>query len=90
MTTAHDDFAASKLVDHAHAADHLTDREKQLVGLAVSLTRGCVQCTGARIRRALESGISHDSVIQAIDVAAAVNAAVTTAVALQGFEKEEL
>jgi AhpD family alkylhydroperoxidase len=85
-----DDFAASKLLHHSHAADHLTDREKQLIGLAVSLTRGCVQCTGTRIRKALESGISHEAVIQAIDVAAAVNAAVTTAVAVQGFEKEEL
>jgi len=84
------DFAATTLLEHSHAADHLTDREKQLIGLAVALTRGCVHCTGTRIRRALESGIPHDTVIQAIDVAAAVNAGVTTAVAMQGFEKEEL
>jgi len=84
------DFAARTLLDHAHAPEHLTDREKQLIGLAVALTRGCVHCTGGRIRRALESGIPQDAVIQAIDLASAVNAGVTTAVALQAFEQEEL
>ena len=85
-----DDFATRTLLEHAHAANHLTEREKQLIGLAVALTRGCVHCTGGRMRRALESGISQDAVIQAIDIAAAVNAGVTTAIALQGFEKEEM
>ena len=84
-----DDFAAKKLLEHSHAASHLTDREKQLIGLAVSLTRGCVHCSGERLRQALESGIPNDAVIQAIDIAAAVNASVTTTIALQGFEKEE-
>jgi AhpD family alkylhydroperoxidase len=85
-----DDFAAGKLLDHSHAADHLTEREKQLIGLAVALTRGCVHCTGGRMRRALESGIPQEAVIQAIDIAAAVNASVTTTIALQGFEKEDM
>jgi AhpD family alkylhydroperoxidase len=84
-----DDFATGSLLEHAHAADHLTDREKQLIGLAVALTRGCVHCTGTRMRRALESGIPEDAVIQAIDIAAAVNASVTTAIAMQGFEKDK-
>jgi len=85
-----DDFAAKTLLDHAHTPDHLSEREKQLIGLAVSLTRGCVHCTGGRMRRALESGIPQDALLQAIDIAAAVNASVTTAVALQAFEKEDL
>jgi len=85
-----EDFAATALLEHAHAADHLTDREKQLIGLAVSLTRGCVHCTGSRMRKALDSGIPHDALLQAIDIAAAVNASVTTSVAMQGLEKEEL
>jgi len=84
-----DDFAVGKILNHSHAPDHLSEREKQLIGLAVALTRGCVECTGARMRRALDSGIPQGAVIQAIDIAAAVNAAVTTAIALQGFEKEE-
>jgi len=84
------DFAAKALLDHSHAPDHLTEREKQLIGLAVALTRGCVHCTGGRMRHALESGIPQDALLQAIDIAAAVNASVTTAVALQAFEKEDL
>jgi AhpD family alkylhydroperoxidase len=84
-----DDFAAKTLLEHSHAAGHLTEREKHLIGLAVALTRGCVHCTGGRMRRALESGISQDAVIQAIDITAAVNAGVTTSIALQAFEKEE-
>jgi len=84
-----EDFAAGTMLDHSHAANHLTEREKQLIGLAVALTRGCVHCTGARMRRALESGIPQDAVVQAVDIAAAVNAGVTTAIALQGFQKEE-
>ncbi|GAC1448205.1 MAG: hypothetical protein PVSMB11_09680 [Desulfuromonadaceae bacterium] len=85
-----EDFAVKKMLEVAHEADHLTDREKQLIGLAVTTTRGCVACSGGRIRRALESGIPRETIIQAVDVASAVNAGVTTAIALQGIEKEGL
>jgi alkylhydroperoxidase/carboxymuconolactone decarboxylase family protein YurZ len=85
-----EDFAAKKMLEIAHEGDHLSDREKQLIGLAVCATRGCIACSGGRIRRALESGIPQEAVIQAIDVASAVNAGVTTAIALQGIEKENL
>jgi AhpD family alkylhydroperoxidase len=85
-----EDFAAKKMLESTHEGNHLTDREKQLIGLAVCATRGCIACTGSRIRRAVESGISWETVIQAIDVASAVNAGVTTAIALQGINKEGL
>ena len=35
----------------------LTDREKHLVGLAVTVTRGCTYCTGGRIKRAIEEQV---------------------------------
>lgn len=85
-----EDFAAKKMIEATHGPAHLTDREKHLIGLAVTTTRGCVACSGARIRRALDNGIPQEAVIQAIDVASAVNAGVTTAIALQGIEKEGL
>jgi AhpD family alkylhydroperoxidase len=85
-----ENFASKKMIEVTHADGHLTDREKQLIGLAVTTTRGCVGCSGGRIRRAMESGISEEAIIQAIDVASAVNAGVTTSIALQGFEKEGL
>lgn len=85
-----EDFAAKRMLESTHDGDHLTDREKQLIGLAVSATRGCIACSGSRIKQALESGIPWDALIQAIDVASAVNAGVTTAIALQGINKEGL
>ena len=85
-----EDFAVTKMLEETHKANHLTDREKQLIGLAVTTTRGCVACSGGRIRRALESGIPQEVIIQAVDVASAVNAGVTTSIALQGIEKEHL
>jgi AhpD family alkylhydroperoxidase len=85
-----EDFAAKKMLETTHEPGHLSDREKQLIGLAVTVTRGCIACSGARIRRALESGIPQEAIVQAIDVASAVNAGVTTAIALQGIEKERL
>jgi AhpD family alkylhydroperoxidase len=85
-----EDFAVKRMLEETEGADHLSDREKQLIGLAVTTTRGCIACSGSRIRRALESGISREAVIQAIDIASAVNAGVTTAIAVQGFDREGL
>ena len=85
-----EDFAAKKMLEITHEGNHLTDREKQLIGLAVTVTRGCIACSGSRIKHAVESGISWETLIQAIDVASAVNAGVTTAIALQGISKEGL
>jgi AhpD family alkylhydroperoxidase len=85
-----EDFAAKRMLESTHEDDYLTDREKQLIGLAVSATRGCIACSGSRIKRALESGIPWEALIQAINVASAVNAGVTTAIALQGINKEGL
>jgi AhpD family alkylhydroperoxidase len=62
--------------------DSLTDREKHLVGLAVTVTRGCTYCTGGRIKRAIESGVSREAIVAAIDLAAAVGAGVTIRTAL--------
>lgn len=43
-----EDFAAKKMLEETHRADHLSDRERQLIGLAVSVTRGCIACSGSR------------------------------------------
>ena len=85
-----ENFAVKSMLEATHEAGHLTDREKQFIGLAVATTRGCIACSGARIRRALDSGIPREAVIQAVDIASVVNAGVTTAIALQGIEKEGL
>lgn len=65
---------------------HLSEREKHLIGLAVTVTRGCDYCTGGRIRKAIESGVPCEAVVAAIDLAAVVGAGVTVRTALLGAE----
>lgn len=82
-----EEFHSGTALASAAAPGHLSEREKQMIGLAVVATRGCIACTGGRIQQALASGIPREAVIQAIDVAASVNAGVTIAIALQGAER---
>jgi len=69
----------------AHDTSLLTDREKHLVGLAVTMTRGCQVCTRNRIEKARVAGISDDVLNALVNVTAAVNAGVTAATAREGF-----
>ena len=71
---------------HTNASEHLSEREKHLVGLAVTLTRGCIYCSGGRIEKALAAGIPQDTVTATVDLTAAVNAGVVVRTALQGIE----
>jgi alkylhydroperoxidase/carboxymuconolactone decarboxylase family protein YurZ len=81
------EFETQKLLQTTGQFKHLTDREKHLIGLAVTTTRGCVSCSGNRIQRALDAGVSYEAIVAGIDVAAAVNAGVTIAIAIQGAER---
>ena len=69
----------------AHETTLLTDREKQLVGLAVTMTRGCQVCTQGRIEKARAAGIGDDVLNALIGVVSAVNAGVTAATAREAF-----
>src|SRR5437870_5750191 len=69
----------------AHETDRLTDREKHLVGLAVTLTRGCQVCTRGRIEKARAAGIDDDVLNALVEVVAAVNAGVAAATAREAF-----
>jgi alkylhydroperoxidase/carboxymuconolactone decarboxylase family protein YurZ len=69
----------------AHQTSLLTDREKHLVGLAVTMTRGCQVCTRGRIEKARAAGIGDDVLNALIDAVAAVNAGVSAATAREGF-----
>jgi AhpD family alkylhydroperoxidase len=68
-----------------HETPLLTDREKQLVGLAVTMTRGCQVCTQGRIEKARAAGISDDVLNALVGVVSAINAGVTAATAREGF-----
>lgn len=81
------EFATQKLLETTGRSEHLTDREKHLIGLAVTATRGCIACTGNRLKRASQAGIPYETLVAGIDLAAAVNAGVTIAIATQGAER---
>jgi alkylhydroperoxidase/carboxymuconolactone decarboxylase family protein YurZ len=69
----------------AHQTSLLTDREKHLIGLAVTMTRGCQVCTRGRIEKARAAGIGDDVLNALIGAVAAVNAGVSAATAREGF-----
>ena len=82
---AYDD---SLIVDHirqTHATDLISEREKHLVGLAVTMTRGCQVCTKNRVEKARGTGISDEEINALIAVTAAVNSGVTGATARVAF-----
>jgi alkylhydroperoxidase/carboxymuconolactone decarboxylase family protein YurZ len=68
-----------------HQTTLLTDREKHLIGLAVTMTRGCQVCTRGRIEKARAAGIGDDVLNALIGAVAAVNAGVSAATAREGF-----
>jgi alkylhydroperoxidase/carboxymuconolactone decarboxylase family protein YurZ len=84
------EFKVKELLDATAATDALTDREKHLIGLAVTATRGCIACTGGRIENALQNGVEYETVRAAIDLAAAVNAGVTLRTALEGADRNKV
>lgn len=81
-------YRATQVVDYlksTHDTPLLTDREKHLVGLAVTLTRGCQVCTRNRIEKARAAGFDDDLLNALVEVVSAVNAGVTAATAREGF-----
>lgn len=84
------DFIVAQALKTAEATSELTDREKCLIGLAVTLTRGCQLCTGGRIEGALKEGIPYSAVRAAIDLAAAVNAGVVLRTAIEGARRNNV
>ena len=68
-----------------HQTSLLTDREKHLIGLAVTMTRGCQVCTRGRIEKARAAGIQDDLLNALVGIVAAVNAGVAAATAREGF-----
>ena len=76
------------IVDHikqTHGTDLLSEREKHLVGLAVTMTRGCQVCTRNRVAKARDIGISDEELNALVAVTASVNSGVTGATARVAF-----
>ena len=79
-----EEFKTRGLLEQTGKSKNLTDREKHLIGMAVTATRGCIACTGGRIEKALIAGIPYNTIVDGIDLASAVNAGVIVAIATQG------
>jgi alkylhydroperoxidase/carboxymuconolactone decarboxylase family protein YurZ len=82
---AYDGAIVLEFLGKAHDTSLLTEREKHLVGLAVTMTRGCQVCTRNRIEKARSAGIGDDVLNAMAGVVAAVNAGVSAATAREGF-----
>jgi AhpD family alkylhydroperoxidase len=68
-----------------HETSRLNDREKHLIGLAVTMTRGCQICTRGRIEKARAAGIDDSTLNALAAVVASVNAGVAAATAREAF-----
>jgi alkylhydroperoxidase/carboxymuconolactone decarboxylase family protein YurZ len=82
---AYDGKLVMEYLARTHQSTLLSDREKHLIGLAVTMTRGCQVCTRGRIEKARAAGIGDDVLNALVDVVAAVNAGVSAATAREGF-----
>src|SRR5207253_9614466 len=82
---AFDGALVAEFLQKTHETSLLTEREKHLVGLAVTMTRGCVVCTQGRIDKARSAGIGDDVLNALVGVVSAVNAGVSAATAREGF-----
>lgn len=82
---AYDDTSIVSYIHQSHGTALLSEREKHLVGLAVTMTRGCQVCTRNRIDKAREAGIGDDVLNSLVSVVSSVNAGVTAATAREAF-----
>ena len=82
---AYDDTLIVDHIQKTHDTDLLSERERHLIGLAVTMTRGCQVCTRNRIEKARGIGLTDDELNALIAVTAAVNSGVTGATARVAF-----
>ncbi len=81
----YEDGLIVRYLHEAHDTPRLTERERHLIGLAVTMTRGCQVCTRNRIEKARGAGIGDDILNALVNVVSAVNAGVTAATAREAF-----
>ena len=82
---AYDGTLVLDYLRRTHETSLITDREKHLIGLAVTMTRGCQVCTRGRIENARSAGIGDEVLNALVGAVSAVNAGVSAATAREGF-----
>ena len=78
---AYDNTLILDHIEQTHNTEFLSEREKHLIGLAVTMTRGCQICTRNRVKKAKNIGLTDDEINALIAVTSAVNSGVTAATA---------
>ena len=81
-----ENFKTVQALKDMSAQNSLNDREKQLIGLAVTITRGCTACTSGRFNQALKSGITHQELLDLVDLVAMTNAGINVRTAISSAE----
>ena len=81
----YDGHLVLEFLGQTHDTALLTEREKHLIGLAVTMTRGCQVCTRGRIEKARAAGIADDVLNALVGGVSAVNAGVAAATAREAF-----
>ena len=82
---AYDNTLILDHIEQTHNTELLSEREKHLIGLAVTMTRGCQICTRNRVKKARSIGLTDDEINALIAVTSAVNSGVTAATARVAF-----
>src|SRR5271165_2053775 len=86
---AYDCALVLEFLARTHQTSLITDREKHLIGLAVTITRGCQLCTRGRIEKARSAGIGDDVLNALVAVVSAANAGVASATARESFRQAD-
>jgi len=86
---AYDDTLIVDHIKKTHHTELLSEREKHLIGLAVTMTRGCQVCTRNRVDKARGIGLTDDELNALVAVTASVNSGVTDATARVAFSMLE-
>src|ERR1700730_3560742 len=81
----YDGASVLEFLARTHQTSLLTEREKHLIGLAVTMTRGCQVCTRGRIEKARAAGIADDVLNALVGIVSAANVGVAAATAREGF-----
>ena len=82
---AYDGTQVMDYLRKTHDTSLLSEREKHLIGLAVTMTRGCQVCTQGRIEKARLAGMGDEVLNALASVVASVNAGVSAATAREAF-----
>lgn len=83
-----ENLRTTKVLQESSNDLELSQREKHLIGLAVTLTRGCDACTNRRFKEAMGFGISQQELIDLTDLVALTNAGVVARTALKSWDDE--